>query len=141
MMLSHSPLVIRMVLFPALTQLDQTGSYEVFGRMPATNVHLLAEMVGPVQSELGFTIMPDRIWASNPPLDVISRQRWGACDDGTCAVARIPSGTEHIRDVSHGGLYWPAGSGYRELTSWCCHSVAIRIKRNSNTGLHGHLHP
>ena len=110
MILSHSPLVIGMVLFPDLTELDQTGSYAVFGRMPAANVHLLAEMLGPVRSELGFTITPDGIWASNPPLDVISRQRWGAaCGDGTCAVARIPSGTEHIRDVSHGGLYWQPG--------------------------------
>ena len=33
---------IGMVLFPNLTQLDLTGPYEVFCRMPNTRVHLVA---------------------------------------------------------------------------------------------------
>jgi cyclohexyl-isocyanide hydratase len=61
MMIQHSPLVIGMVLFPDFTQLDLTGPYEIFARMPATNVHLLAETLGPVRSEHGLTITPDGI--------------------------------------------------------------------------------
>ena len=56
MMLSHSLLVIGMVLFPDLTQLDQTGSYEVFRRMLATHVHLLTEMQGPVRASLALAL-------------------------------------------------------------------------------------
>ena len=69
--LSHSPLVIGMILFPNLTQLDLTGPYEVFTRMPATTVHLLAETLKPVRSESGLTITPDATWANSPGLDVI----------------------------------------------------------------------
>lgn len=65
------PLVIGMILFPDLTQLDLTGPYEVFARMPRTKVHLLAETLQPVRSERGLTILPDATWATSPALDVI----------------------------------------------------------------------
>jgi len=71
MSISNRPLVIGMILFPDLTQLDLTGPYEVFTRMPATTVHLLAETLQPVRSERGLTIMPDATWATSPALDVI----------------------------------------------------------------------
>src|SRR5690349_1319799 len=68
---SYRPLTIGMILFPDLTQLDLTGPYEVFARMPATTVHLLAETLEPVRSERGLTITPDGTWAASPALDVI----------------------------------------------------------------------
>jgi cyclohexyl-isocyanide hydratase len=64
-------LVIGMILFPDLTQLDLTGPYEVFARMPKTTVHLLAETLQPVRSERGLTITPDATWATSPALDLI----------------------------------------------------------------------
>jgi cyclohexyl-isocyanide hydratase len=69
--LNNHPLVIGMILFPDLTQLDLTGPYEVFSRMPATTVHLLAETLQPVRSERGLTITPDATWSTSPALDVI----------------------------------------------------------------------
>jgi cyclohexyl-isocyanide hydratase len=71
MSISNSPLVIGMILFPNLTQLDLTGPYEVFTRMPATTVHLLAETLQPVRSERCLIITPDLTWAASPALDVI----------------------------------------------------------------------
>jgi cyclohexyl-isocyanide hydratase len=71
MKISHSPLVIGMVLFPDLTQLDLSGPHEVFTRMPMTNVYLLAETLQPVRSERGLTITPDATWATSRALDVI----------------------------------------------------------------------
>ncbi len=65
------PLVIGMILFPDLTQLDLTGPYEVFARMPRTKVHLLAETLQPVRSERGLKILPDATWATSPALDLI----------------------------------------------------------------------
>ena len=46
---------IGMVLFPNLTQLDLTGPYEVFCRMPDTRVHLVAATREPVATEYGLT--------------------------------------------------------------------------------------
>ena len=39
---------IGFVLFPRLTQLDLTGPYEVFARLPDTQVLLLAKTLDPV---------------------------------------------------------------------------------------------
>lgn len=44
-MLSETPsplLPVGMVLYPLLTQLDLTAPYEIFARMPRTEVHLIA---------------------------------------------------------------------------------------------------
>lgn len=68
---TNRPLVIGLILFPDLTQLDLTGPYEVFARMPATAVHLLAETLHPVRSERGLTIAPDATWTTSPPLDIV----------------------------------------------------------------------
>jgi cyclohexyl-isocyanide hydratase len=66
-----APLIVGMVLFPNLTQLDLTGPYEVFCRMPRTRVHLLAQTLEPVRSERGLTIVPDMRFEDAPPLDVL----------------------------------------------------------------------
>jgi len=60
-----------MVLFPDLTQLDLTGPYEVFSRMPHTHVYLIAATREPVRSERGLAIMPDTTFADATALDVL----------------------------------------------------------------------
>jgi cyclohexyl-isocyanide hydratase len=60
-----------MVLFPRLTQLDLTGPYEVFARMPDTRVHLVAADLTPVVSEYGLTITPEMTFEQAPPLDIL----------------------------------------------------------------------
>lgn len=60
-----------MILFPGFTQLDLTGPYEVFARMPSTEVHLVAASVAPVRSERGLAIVPNASFDSVAPLDVL----------------------------------------------------------------------
>ena len=60
-----------MVLFPDFTLLDLTGPYEVFCRMPDTEVHLLALSPEPVRSEHGLTIRPSHVFETAPPLDIL----------------------------------------------------------------------
>jgi cyclohexyl-isocyanide hydratase len=69
--MSSNPLTIGMVLFPRLTQLDLTGPYEVFARMPGTAVHLVAATSEPVVSEHGLALGPDTTFDQVPPLDVL----------------------------------------------------------------------
>jgi len=64
-------IAVGMLLFPNLTQLDLTGPYEVFARMPNTVVTLVAETHAPVRSERGLTIMPDTSFADAPQCDVL----------------------------------------------------------------------
>jgi cyclohexyl-isocyanide hydratase len=47
-------LSIGMVLFPNVTQLDFTGPYEVFAKLPNRQLHLLAENLEPIRSEQGI---------------------------------------------------------------------------------------
>src|SRR5215213_7435523 len=60
-----------MVLFPNMTQLDLTGPYEVFARMPDTVVTLVAETPAPVRSERGLTITPDAVFAEATQYDLL----------------------------------------------------------------------
>lgn len=47
---------IGLLLFPALTQLDLTGPYEVFVRAPNTKVHLIWKNLDLVVSDRGMAI-------------------------------------------------------------------------------------
>ncbi len=62
---------IGMVLFPNLTQLDLTGPYEVFCRMPNTQVKLVAASHEPVVTEYGMTIIPHLAFEESPSFDVL----------------------------------------------------------------------
>lgn len=68
---SSAALSVGIVLFPTATQLDVTGPYEVFARMPATQVYLVAPTLAAVRSEHGLTIAPDVTFDAAPALDVI----------------------------------------------------------------------
>lgn len=65
------PLVIGLLLFPQLTQLDLTGPFEVFARTPGAQVHLIWKDKQPVVSDRGMAILPTTTFADCPPLEVI----------------------------------------------------------------------
>lgn len=62
---------IGLILFPALTQLDLTGPYEVFVRAPDTKVHLIWKNLDFVVSDRGMAIQPTTTFNACPELDVI----------------------------------------------------------------------
>lgn len=64
-------IAIGLLLFPDLTQLDLTGPFEVFARLPGATVHLLWKSLEPVRSERGLTILPTTALAACPPLDLV----------------------------------------------------------------------
>jgi len=60
---------IGLLVFPRLTQLDLTGPFEVFGRLPDAQVLLLGE--GEARSDTGLRLRPDASYADAPQLDVV----------------------------------------------------------------------
>jgi cyclohexyl-isocyanide hydratase len=70
-MASNQPLTIGLLLFPKLTQLDLTGPYEVFARVPAATIHLIWKTRDPVVSDRGLAIIPTTSFDACPPLDLI----------------------------------------------------------------------
>ena len=69
--MSETRLRCGMLVFPNLTQLDLTGPYEVFARVPGAEVMLLWKNLDPVRSEHGLTILPMATFSSCPPLDLV----------------------------------------------------------------------
>ncbi|HEX6084772.1 MAG TPA: DJ-1/PfpI family protein [Thermoanaerobaculia bacterium] len=67
---------IACVLFPDFTQLDLTGPFEVFHRLPDAEVQLVAATAEPVVSEGGLAILPTRTFA----------------DLGGCNILFVPGG-------------------------------------------------
>ena len=125
-------LTIGMVLFPGLTQLDLTGPYEVFSRLPGTKVCLVAGTLMPIQSERGLMISADATFESAPALDVI-------CVPGGPGVdsmmedelllqflrERAPS-ARYVTSVCTGALVLGAAGllrGYRATTHWLSHEL------------------
>ena len=62
---------VGLLLFPSLTQLDLTGPFEVFARLPDSSVHLLWRSREPVTSERGLTLSPTVSYDDCPALDVL----------------------------------------------------------------------
>jgi len=62
---------IGLILFPRLTQLDLTGPFEAFARIPNANVHLIWKSIEPVVSDTGLRILPTITFEDCPDLDVI----------------------------------------------------------------------
>jgi cyclohexyl-isocyanide hydratase len=66
-----SELSIAMVLFPGLTQLDLTGPFEVFARIPGARVTLVASARDVVHSDTGLRILPDAVFEEVDACDVL----------------------------------------------------------------------
>jgi cyclohexyl-isocyanide hydratase len=73
---------IGLLLFPRLTQLDLTGPFEVFKRMPGATVHLIWKNLDPIRADSGLGLLPTTTMAGCPSLDVI-------CVPGGPGVAEI----------------------------------------------------
>jgi cyclohexyl-isocyanide hydratase len=60
-----------MLIFPKMTQLDFTGPFEVFARIPETKIHVLWKRIEPVTSDTGLAILPTTTLDDCPELDLI----------------------------------------------------------------------
>ena len=122
---------VAIVLFPAVTQLDLTGPYEVFNRMPSTKVVLLSSSLAPVRTEWGLTLMPDATFESSPDFDVICVPGgWGvneALESGELISFLNRAGrARYITSVCSGALLLGAAGlleGYRATTHWMSHEL------------------
>lgn len=69
--MSTSSPQIGLLFFPGMTQLDVTGPFEVFARLPGACVHLLWKRIEPITSDVGLTLMPTLTFNDCPELDVL----------------------------------------------------------------------
>ncbi|HEX4145031.1 MAG TPA: DJ-1/PfpI family protein [Pirellulales bacterium] len=118
---------VGLLLFPGLTQLDLTGPYEVLARMPDTQVVLAALSDGPVKSEFGLTILPDRRLDPADTFDVLvvpggpGVNRLLDDDAFLDCLAAVAARAQWITAVCTGALLLGAAgllAGYRATTHW-----------------------
>ncbi|HLY90790.1 MAG TPA: DJ-1/PfpI family protein [Acetobacteraceae bacterium] len=59
------------LIFPRMTQLDLTGPFEVFSRVPDAQVLLLWKTLEPIEADTGLRLLPYATLHDCPPLDII----------------------------------------------------------------------
>lgn len=121
-------LQIGFLLFPNLTQLDLTGPWEVFSKLPDAQCHLLAHDLQPVRSSsAGLAILPTTRYADCPQLDVVcvpgGPGHLQAMEDPVVLdfLRRQAPGCKYVTAVCTGALVLAAAGllkGYSATTHW-----------------------
>lgn len=121
------PCQIGLLLFEDMTQLDFTGPYEVFARLPNTTVHVVAKGMDPVRTERGLVLLPTITCEDCPPLDVVvvpggPGQQHLMLDDAVLSfLGRQAAQAQYVTSVCTGALVLGAAGllrGYRATTHW-----------------------
>jgi cyclohexyl-isocyanide hydratase len=105
---------IGFLLYPGVTQLDFTGPFEVFARVPGAQVHLVAGSLEPIRSDTGLQVLPTATFAGCPALDVLC----------------VPGGphVENVYDDSAAMEFLQAqGANARFVTSVCTGSLILGV--------------
>ncbi len=101
-----------LLLFPDVTQLDLTGPFEVFARIPGVTTHLPWKTLDPVRTERGLTILPTTTFDDCPPLDLI-------CVPGGPGQVALMEGEEVLNFLRR------AARTCRTVTSVCTGSLVL----------------
>src|SRR5260370_40072467 len=59
------------MIFPDIDQLDFTGPFEVFSRLPNSSFHILWKERIPVRDMRGLILTPEKTFSEAPPLDLL----------------------------------------------------------------------
>ena len=125
-----SEFTIGMLIFPRMTQLDFTGPFEVFARIPNAKVHVLWKQIEPIISDRGLAIMPTTTLDDCPNLDLICVPGGPgqiAMMDDEQIVTFVRNQGQHakfVTSVCTGALILGAAgllTGYRATTHWMSH--------------------
>ncbi|MCK0198903.1 DJ-1/PfpI family protein [Ancylobacter sp. 6x-1] len=116
-----------MLLYPNLTQLDLTGPFEVFGRFPELDLHLVWKSREPVADCRGLTILPDTDFEHCPQADILfvpgGPGQLALMEDAEVLafLRRQAAGARHVTSVCTGSLVLAAAgllSGKRATCHW-----------------------
>jgi cyclohexyl-isocyanide hydratase len=145
---------IGFVVFPGITQLDMTGPFEVFARIPGAHVQLAWKSLDPVRSDTGLVLTPTVTFDTCPALDVICVPGGPGInallsDAPTLDFLRAQAATaRYVTSVCTGALVLGAAGlldGYEAATHWASRvflppfgaipvETRVSIDRNRVTG-------
>ncbi|MEO8203667.1 MAG: DJ-1/PfpI family protein [Betaproteobacteria bacterium] len=120
-------MVIGMLIFKDMTQLDFTGPYEVFSQMPGCEVKVIAATLEPVAANGGLRFLPDTTLETAPALDLVfvpGGPGVGALMEDRKVLEflrRQSAAARYVTSVCTGALVLGAAGllkGYRATTHW-----------------------
>lgn len=122
---------VGMVLFPRFTQLDLTGPYEVFARIPGVEVRLIASTRAAVISDSGLALAPDATFDEVHDVDVVFVPGGPGVNDAMRDERLLRwlqhnAGARWITSVCTGSLVLGKAGllrGYRATTHWLSHDL------------------
>ncbi len=103
---------IGLLLFPDITQLDMTGPYEVFIKLPGAEVHLVSASLEPVVANGGMRILPTTTYATCPQLDLV-------CVPGGAGMNPL------LNDAATHDFLRRQAAGARYVTSVCTGALVL----------------
>jgi cyclohexyl-isocyanide hydratase len=120
-------MIIGMLIFNDMTQLDFTGPYEVLSQMPGCEVRVIAATAEPVTARGGLRFLPDCSFADAPALDMVfvpGGPGTGALMEDRATLEflrRQAENAKYVTSVCTGALVLGAAGllkGYRATTHW-----------------------
>jgi cyclohexyl-isocyanide hydratase len=121
------PFRVGFLVFPNITQLDMTGPYEVFTKLPDAQVHFIWKSLEPVVADGGMKIVPTTTFAGSPQLDLVCCPGGAGVnallnDEETLAFLKAQAKTaRYVTSVCTGALVLGAAGllkGRRAATHW-----------------------
>ena len=125
--MSATAIEIGFLVFPAITQLDLTGPYEVLSQMPGAAMHLVWKTREPVRANGGLILQPTTTFADCPQLDVICVPGGGGMNplltdaETLDFLRRQANGARYVTSVCTGALVLGAAGllrGRKAATHW-----------------------
>lgn len=120
-------MIIGMLIFPDMTQLDFTGPWEVFAQLPGCEVKVIAKDLAPVAARGGLKFVPDIAMADAPQVDVLfvpGGPGTSALMEDRAVLAflrRQAAQAKYVTSACTGALVLGAAGllkGYRATTHW-----------------------
>lgn len=120
-------LILGMLVFPEMTNLDFAGPYEVLARLPGVETHVLWKSVETVRSDAGLSVLPTTALAEAPPLDIVfvpggpGQMALMEDDEILSFLAAQGARARWVTSVCTGALVLGAAgllAGYRATTHW-----------------------
>src|SRR5215467_9725144 len=120
-------LEIGSLLFEGLDQIDLTGPFEIFSRIPNATYQIYAKTVAPVRDVRGLRLAPDATLAEAPQLDLLhvpggfGQEAWMEDDELLDWIQRQAAGARCVFSVCTGALICGAAGllkGRRATTHW-----------------------
>jgi cyclohexyl-isocyanide hydratase len=130
-------IIIGMIMFDGMTQLDLTGPLEVLSRLPNTIIHLISKNKRPIRCDRALTILPDTEFINCPvKLDVLFIPGGPGIsnvltDDAYLNFIRSKADSKYITSVCTGSIVLAACgllTGFKATTHWLSFALLQRFE-------------